>query len=200
MKKKILVLFAHPAFEKSRVNRMLIRNLNNIEGVTFHDLYEAYPDFDIDVGKEQALLEAHDLIVFHHPFYWYSTPALIKEYLDLVFEHNWAFGHEGNALKGKFLLQVISTGARAENYCSEGSHHYTIQELLTPMRQTALLCKMKYVPPFMIYGTLNISDKAIIMHRDHLEEIYRNFTAGNIDFNTLSSECQISITPNDKED
>lgn len=169
-----------------------------MDGVTFHDLYQAYPDFDIDVEHEQHLLEGHDLIVFHHPFYWYSSPALIKEYLDLVFEHDWAFGHNGNALKGKNLLQVISTGAKAENYCSEGSHHYTIHELLTPMRQTALLCKMEYVPPFMVYGTLDITDEAIEKHRDHLEDIYKNYVLGNLDFEHLASQCQINISPETK--
>ena len=42
---RVLVLFAHPALEKSRVNRRLIRAAQGLEGVTFHDLYEAYPDF-----------------------------------------------------------------------------------------------------------------------------------------------------------
>ena len=35
--------------------------------MTFHDLYEAYPDFDIDVRREQALLLAHDVIVLPAP-------------------------------------------------------------------------------------------------------------------------------------
>ena len=91
MKKRILILFAHPALEKSRVNKLLIEGMDTMEGITFHDLYQAYPEFDIDVQREQALMEEHDIIVFHHPFYWYSTPAIIKEYLDLVFEHGYSF-------------------------------------------------------------------------------------------------------------
>ncbi len=86
----LLVLFAHPAFHKSRVNRVLTRFVKETEGVTFHDLYEAYPDFHIDVAREQALLVRHDVIVFHHPFFWYSTPAILKEWQDLVLEHGWA--------------------------------------------------------------------------------------------------------------
>ena len=66
---RILILFAHPALEKSRVHQRLIRGLNETEGVTFHDLYEAYPDLHIDVPREQALLTAHDLVVLQHPIF-----------------------------------------------------------------------------------------------------------------------------------
>jgi glutathione-regulated potassium-efflux system ancillary protein KefG len=76
---RILVLFAHPAFQKSRVNRVLAEKVLHLPGVTFHDLYEAYPEFDIVVEAEQDLLVAHDVVVFHHPFFWYSTPAILKE-------------------------------------------------------------------------------------------------------------------------
>ena len=67
---RILVLFAHPALEKSRVNRRLVQAVRDLDGVTLHDLYEAYPDLDIDVAREQELLTLHDVIVFQHPFYW----------------------------------------------------------------------------------------------------------------------------------
>ena len=32
--------------------------------MTFNDLYEAYPDFDVDVKREQELLAAHEIVVF----------------------------------------------------------------------------------------------------------------------------------------
>ena len=63
--KKVLILFAHPAFQKSRANRHLVDAVQNLDGVTFRDLYELYPDFNIQVAKEQQLLLDHDVIVFH---------------------------------------------------------------------------------------------------------------------------------------
>ncbi len=95
MSHDILILFAHPALEKSRVNRHLVAGVRDLPGVTFHDLYEAYPDFNILVPHEQELLEAHDVVVLQHPFYWYSTPALVKEWEDLVLQHGWAYGTGG---------------------------------------------------------------------------------------------------------
>ena len=61
-------------------------------------LYAAYPDFMIDVKREQQLLLDHDIIVLQHPFYWYSSPAIIKEWLDLVLENGWAYGTGGSNL------------------------------------------------------------------------------------------------------
>ncbi len=51
----VLIQFAHPALEKSRVNRHLIQAVRDLPGVYFNDLYENYPDFQIDVAHEQEL-------------------------------------------------------------------------------------------------------------------------------------------------
>jgi glutathione-regulated potassium-efflux system ancillary protein KefG len=149
----VLILFAHPALEKSRVNRQLIRAVSGLESVTVHDLYETYPNFRINVSYEQDLLRSHDIIVFHHPFYWYSSPALLKEWQDLVLEHGFAYGNNGIALHGKKLLSAITTGGSKEAYCRQGYNYYTIGELLAPFQQTANLCGMNYLPPFVVHGT-----------------------------------------------
>src|SRR6188508_1129168 len=108
--RRVLVLFAHPVLERSRVNRRLADAIRGLEGVTFRDLYELYPNFSIDVQAEQEQLLAHDVIVFQHPFYWYSCPAIVKEWQDLVLEHGWAYGVGGTQLRGKIWLNAITTG------------------------------------------------------------------------------------------
>ena len=151
--KKILILFAHPRFEQSRTNKALIRGVRNKSGVTFHDLYEQYPDFHIDISFEKDLLDQHDTIIWHHPFYWYSCPPLMKQWIDLVLEYGWAYGPQGNALQGKKCLQIITTGGSKKVYCSEGRNIYTINEFLRPFEQTARLCGMEYLTPFAVMGT-----------------------------------------------
>ena len=85
-KQKIAILFFHPTFHKSRINKALLKSLDDIEGITFRNMYNLYPDFYIDVKKEQEMLLAHDIIIWQHPFYWYSSPSLLKEWIDLVLE------------------------------------------------------------------------------------------------------------------
>jgi len=53
---KILILFAHPRFEKSKTNCALLKKIGRLEGVTLNDLYEQYPDFNIDIDREKELL------------------------------------------------------------------------------------------------------------------------------------------------
>jgi glutathione-regulated potassium-efflux system ancillary protein KefG len=156
---KILILFAHPLFEKSFVNQELVRHIPISNHITFHDLYEEYPEFDIDVKREQALLEKHDIIVWHHPMYWYSCPPLLKQWIDMVLEYDWAYGKNGNALQGKSIFQVITTGGAKENYCATGKDRFTIPELLEPFNQTAKVCKMNYLPPFVVHGTHKMNEK-----------------------------------------
>jgi glutathione-regulated potassium-efflux system ancillary protein KefG len=148
---KILVIFAHPKISDSIVQVQMLEAIRNLEGVTIHDLYAAYPDFLIDVDREQALLLEHDLVVLQHPFYWYSSPAIIKEWLDLVLEHNWAYGNRGTKLHGKFMMQAISTGGPEHYYSSKGKNRFEIRELLNPFNQTAFLCGMAYLEPFAIF-------------------------------------------------
>jgi glutathione-regulated potassium-efflux system ancillary protein KefG len=165
---RVLILFAHPALEKSRVNRRLAAEVRALEGIHFHDLYEAYPDFDVDVRHEQALLSGHDIVVLQHPFFWYSTPALVKQWEDLVLEHGWAYGRGGTALRGKRLLSAITTGGRETAYREDGLNRFTIRQLLAPLEQTAVLCGMEYLPPFVVHGTHRMEEPEIaVAARDY---------------------------------
>ena len=186
--KKILVLFSHPKFEKSRANTALVNHIKDIEGVTLHDLYERYPDFHIDVPAEQELLNAHDVIIWHHPLYWYSCPPLMKQWIDMVLEFGWAYGPEGNALQSKTCLHVITTGGSREVYCSEGTNSFTVNQFLRPFEQTANLCGMTYFPPFAVMGTHKLSDDELIAYVDQygklINMLQQNLTIN--DFNGFS--------------
>ncbi|WP_330443133.1 NAD(P)H-dependent oxidoreductase [Flavobacterium sp. C4GT6] len=162
MPNKILILFAHPLFEKSNVNDVLVNHIPDSPNITFHDLYQEYPEFDVDMQREQELLLLHDIIIWHHPMYWYSCPPLLKQWIDIVLEHGWAYGKEGTALKGKLLLQTITTGGRKENYCSTGRDRFTIQQLLEPFNQTAKVCNLTYLPPFVVHGTHSMTVEGYI--------------------------------------
>lgn len=169
--RKILLLFAHPALRKSRINRVLADVARDVPGVTFHDLYENYPHQHIDVRKEQELLGQHDVIVLQHPFYWYSTPPILKQWQDLVLEHGYAYGQDGNALKGKWWVHALTAGGPADAYQTQGYNHFTIRQLLAPLEQTANLCQMVFFPPFVIHGTFRITDEELDRHARHYRHV-----------------------------
>ena len=171
---QILVLFAHPALEKSRVQRYLLKAISDLANVTINDLYERYPDFDIDVRREKKLLLAHDIIIWQHPFYWYSSPALLKQWQDLVLEHGWAYGKNGTALTGKKVFNVLTSGGSSRAYKQGGYNRYSIHEYLKPFEQTANLCGMSYWPPFWIPGVHKMEKEKI----DQYSTLYRELLIG----------------------
>ncbi len=170
----VLVLFAHPAFRASRVNRALADAVRDLPGVHFHDLLEAYPDFYIDVAAEQRRLRAAQLVVLQHPLYWYSAPAIIKHWIDVVLVRGFAYGEGGGALVGKDLLQVVSTGACADAYSPDGRHGYALSELLRPLEQTARFCGMHYLRPLVIHAGRELAAEALQGHA----RAYRELLAG----------------------
>jgi glutathione-regulated potassium-efflux system ancillary protein KefG len=188
MKYKILILFAHPAFHKSKTNLALIHAMENIEGITVRNLYEEYPDFFIDVKKEQDLLLEHDIIVWHHPFYWYSAPSIIKEWFDLVLEHNFAYGKKGNALKGKRAFNTITTGGSRIAYSRDGHNNFTITEFMRPFQQSAQLCKMYYLPPFVVHGTHMLTDELMLDYAMKYKELLISLRDDLFDFEELTSQ------------
>lgn len=171
MAKKILVVFCHPLLEKSRANQILIQAYRSAGNCTFHDLYEEYPGFDVDIQREQALLLEHDLVIWHHPVFWYSCPPLMKQWIDMVLTVGWAYGPGGNALQDKKLIQVLTTGGTESMYQPDGSHRYTIREFLRPFEQTASLCNMQYLPPFIVHGTHRLGADVLTQYRDSLQQL-----------------------------
>lgn len=192
--KKILVLFAHPKFEKSRVNQTLINHIQDKENVTIHDLYEQYPDFHIDLNAEKELLNNHDIIIWHHPFYWYSCPPLMKQWIDMVLEFNWAYGPKGKALYKKTCLNVITTGGSKEVYCSEGYNSFTIRQFLRPFEQTAILCGMDYFPLFAVMGTHNLSDQALNDYKKYYGKLI-DVLQSNLSLKDIESKSFINDIP-----
>lgn len=180
MKKKILIVFAHPVLEKSRVHKSLLHYISRLDHITFNDLYENYPDFDIDVKREQQLLLAHDIVIWQFPLYWYSAPALLKQWQDLVLEHGWAYGKNGVALNGKKVFTVITSGGGMQAYQPDGYQHCTMNDLLRPYERTAALCNMAYWPPFWIPGTHKLELSQIEEYGEKYRQLLIEIGKGNI--------------------
>lgn len=162
----ILIQFAHPYPHRSKINRALLAAVEKLEGVVVNDLYERYPDFYIDITREQDLLRRAELIVFQHPLYWYNAPAMLKHWLDTVLQYGFAYGREGRALKGKRLLSVVTTGHPEEDYRAEGYDRFTMTELLRPFERTAGHCGMVWEPPLVVYGARRITPEALLGHAE----------------------------------
>jgi glutathione-regulated potassium-efflux system ancillary protein KefG len=183
---KVLILFAHPRFEKSRANRALLAGVGALPSVRLHDLYEEYPDFLIDVEREKSLLTEHDVIVWHFPFYMYGAPALFKQWLDSVLEYGWAHGSKGSALKDKIVFVTLTAGGTRQAYAAGGHNRYPLREFLVPFEQTAVLCKMTYLPPFVVHGTHLLDDSQLAGQAEIYLRLLSILVRGVVDIESMT--------------
>ena len=149
----VLIYTAHPGRRYSHVNTALDAAASATDA-TCVDLMADYPRHNINVEREQERLLAHDTILFQFPLFWYSTPSIIKEWQDLVLEHGWAYGSNGTQLKGKTMMLAITAGGSADAYGKSGYNHFDLRMFLTPLEQTARLCGMTFLPPYVLFGAL----------------------------------------------
>ena len=182
MPRRLLVLFAHPSIDRSEANAELVRAARATESVTLVDLYAEYPDHYIDIDREQARLRDHDVVVFMFPLYWYSTPALLKEWQDLVLEYGFAYGTDGTALVGKTFFCALTAGGLETAYHAEGYNHYAIRELLRPLEQTATLCGMRVLAPFALFGARTaVEEGRLAAHVDDFRRLLEAVRDGSLD-------------------
>ncbi|WP_307892560.1 NAD(P)H-dependent oxidoreductase [Bacillus swezeyi] len=173
---KVLVMAFHPNMEESVVNKAFAKKVKDEPYVTFRDMYKEYPDEAIDVEKEQRLLEEHDRIVFQFPLYWYSSPPLLKKWLDHVLLYGWAYGTNGTALHGKEFMVAISAGALEEAYQAGGSNHYSISELLKPFQATSNFIGTTYLPPYVFYQAGSTEESVLTEGAEqYREHIFKSF-------------------------
>ncbi|OQA05897.1 MAG: General stress protein 14 [Bacteroidetes bacterium ADurb.Bin397] len=178
---KILILFAHPLYEKSRIHKALKKAIPETSDITFRDLYELYPDFNINIKQEQQLLNDHDIIIWQHPVYWYSVPPLLKQWIDMVLEFGWAYGPGGDKLKGKYVMNVVSAGGQRTVYNPEGRNRFTVRQFFAPLDQTVMLCNMKYLAPFVVHGTHSLTNDEIRDYASQYKMMLNKLLNGEID-------------------
>lgn len=152
----ILILSAHPDLDSSSINRLWFDALSNVEGVTTRDLMSVGgPEMKFAPVVEQALLQQADRIVLQFPFYWYSSPPVLKAWLDQVLLAGFAYGPGGNQLNGKELILAVSTGGPVESYQAGAFNTFSMPEFLTPFQQTAFMTGMTYLSPFVFHSALS---------------------------------------------
>ncbi|MCL1137690.1 NAD(P)H-dependent oxidoreductase [Shewanella pneumatophori] len=112
----VLLISGHPDLSRSIANSEVLKQLATTSQIKIHKLDEACQGYQIDVAAEQALLTQADIIVLQFPLYWSTYPALMKLWFDEVFTYNFAFGPNGDKLKGKKVILSITCGATASSY------------------------------------------------------------------------------------
>lgn len=160
---KTLVILVHPDIENSRINKSWKEELEKYpDKITIHELYKEYPDWNIDIKKEQELILKHDNIIFEFPLYWYSSPPILKKWLDDVLSFNWAYGNEYR-LKGKNIGFAVSVGGPETEYSKTGSVKFSMNEILIPFEATVEYIKANLISHYILFdATESLSEEKLL--------------------------------------
>lgn len=71
--------------------------------------------YSAQVQQHMERILAADLLVVVFPIYWQSTPALLKGWIDRVWNYGFAYGRSDPRLAGKRVLWIGLAGATAED-------------------------------------------------------------------------------------
>jgi len=155
--KKVVIISGHPDLKNSCANKTILDEISKLcPEIEIRKLDELYPDYNFDVKTEQAALEKADIIVFQYPMHWYSTPGILKLYIDKIFLHGWAYGSKGTALKGKTFIISVTEGAPENEYTAEGAMKHTVEEFSYSLAGFAALCNLDCKKLFSIGGVMYV--------------------------------------------
>lgn len=117
------------------------------------------------------MLWAADRIIFEFPLYWYSVPAVMKAWLDEVFDDD-LLGTAGDRLAGKELGLVVNTGRALKDFAPGQGQSFTLAELLRPLQALANETKMTYLTPLVVgqfaYLTERERQELLVNYRQYL--------------------------------
>jgi putative NADPH-quinone reductase len=178
-----LILLFHPDIGKSKANAALLSAARTVPGTLVVDMQKRYPSDVIDLHRDgaaeaRALLEA-ERIVLQFPVQWYSTPPLLKAWQDAVLTRIYYLhaDTEGNKLAGTPLMIAATAGNTPAAYGRGGANHFTMDELLAPLKATALRCGLPWHPPHLVFRADKLEPGELAAAKDSYVQALRDFIA-----------------------
>lgn len=180
---KTLILVFHRDLTQSKANAALADAAGAVDGTEVVDMQTCYPDGNIDMftdaGRNAQMLLDADRIVLQFPIQWYSTPALLKAWQDAVLTRMYyVFAEtEGDQLVGTPLMVAATAGNVPAAYTRDGQNHYSVDEILTPLKATAYRCGLPWHAPYIVFTADKLDDAGLTAAADGYTAQLRAFIA-----------------------
>ena len=132
-----------------------------------------------DIQQELDKLLWADLLILNFPIYWFSTPAILKGWIDRVLVSGICYGgkrfYDQGGLSGKKALVTVTLGGR-EHMFGEGALHGPLEDMLRPiLRGTLAYVGLDVLQPFVGWHVPYISAQArqdfLTRYRQRLQTI-----------------------------
>jgi NAD(P)H dehydrogenase (quinone) len=129
--------------------------------------------FSREIQNEIDRLFAADLLILQFPMWWFSTPAILKGWIDRVFAFGvtYDFGRtwDKGVMKGRRTMLSLTTSAPPGVFMPDGRSG-DMERVLWPIHGGVLaLCGYEVLPPFIGYAVPWIDDAG----RQQVLESYR---------------------------
>lgn len=136
-----------------------------------------------DIQSELDTLLWCDFLLLNFPIFWFSTPAILKGWIDRVLLSGVAYGgkrfYDRGGLRGKRALISVTLGGQEHMFGRQGIHG-RLEEMLKHLLQgTLAYTGLEVLPPFVGWHVPYITDEA---RREFLEAWKRRL--GSIDADT----------------
>jgi NAD(P)H dehydrogenase (quinone) len=108
-----------------------------------------------DVAHELERLEQADLLILQYPMWWFSTPAVLKGWVDRVLVYGRTYTstmryHKGH-LRGRRAMLSVTLGGPESTFAYNGRNG-DIELLLWPMNMTLHYVGYSVLPPVTSFG------------------------------------------------
>lgn len=154
-----LLILAHPYYAQSIANKAIVDELvKTYPDLEVRDIFQLYPDYQIDVDAEQETLLRHDTIILQYPMFWFNMPAILKLWFDEVFTYQFAYGSQGDKLKDKKVIISMTVGQTEANMVNDQEN--LIDSFLKAVQHSIQYTQMKLSGTFLLYDVSPLSGNA----------------------------------------
>ena len=120
--------------------------------------------FAPDIAREQARLEAADLLILQFPLWWGGPPAMLKGWIDRVLAYGFAYvdgaRFETGLFRGRRAALSVTTGGTPARFAEDGVYG-PIEAILRPVRRLALeYMGFEVAEPFVAHGVPRLPAEA----------------------------------------
>ncbi|MFD9408070.1 NAD(P)H-dependent oxidoreductase [Streptomyces sp. NPDC059989] len=146
-----------------------------------------------DVAAEQEKLRWSDAVILQFPMWWFSTPAILKGWIDRVFTSGFGYGPavpppygEGSALAGRRALVSVTVGARGSAFSDRGIHG-ALADVLHPLQHGLFwFTGMEALEPFAVSEANDLpEERYAVAVREYGRRLDGLFTDEPVPFRSL---------------
>ncbi|WP_296229128.1 NAD(P)H-dependent oxidoreductase [Ralstonia sp. UBA689] len=115
-----------------------------------------------DIRNELDKLLQCDLLILNFPLFWFSTPAILKGWIDRVLVSGTVYGgkrfYDRGGLRGKRALVSVTLGGQEHMFASDGVHGPLEGMLKHLLQGTLAYTGLDVLPPFIAWHVPYVTD------------------------------------------